>query len=106
MIDAATDIVCDAGPRIHLDETSCLDLLRDFRKIILPSFVVDEIEKHPPPCPDSNTAIQSKEGRISTFKRNDPISSERNLSNLSSPISSCRTLAKTMLTTVQVEIFR
>jgi len=48
MIDAATDIVCDAGPRIHLDETSCLDLLRDFRKIILPSFVVDEIEKHPP----------------------------------------------------------
>jgi len=48
MIDADTDIVCDAGPIIHLDEISCLDLLRDFRKIFLPFSVVDEIEKHRP----------------------------------------------------------
>jgi predicted nucleic acid-binding protein len=48
MIDADTDIVCDAGPIIHLDEISCLELLRDFRKILLPLSVVDEIEKHRP----------------------------------------------------------
>jgi len=48
MIDADTDIVCDAGPIIHLDEISCLDLLDDFRKILLPFSVADEIEKHRP----------------------------------------------------------
>ena len=48
MIDADTDIVCDAGPIIHLDEISCLDLLGEFRKILLPFSVVDEIEKHRP----------------------------------------------------------
>jgi len=31
MIDTDTDVVCDAGPIIHLDEISCLDLLGDFR---------------------------------------------------------------------------
>ena len=42
------DIVCDAGPIIHLDELGCLDILADFKEIILPFSVVEEIEKHRP----------------------------------------------------------
>jgi predicted nucleic acid-binding protein len=39
-------IVCDAGPIIHLDELNCLDLLSDFRDIIIPFEVEKEINKH------------------------------------------------------------
>jgi len=48
MIESATDIICDTGPIIHLDELDCLDLLADFREIILAASVVEEIEKHRP----------------------------------------------------------
>jgi predicted nucleic acid-binding protein len=46
MIEAGTDVVCDTGPIIHLDEIGCLDLLGDFKEILLPISVVEEIEKH------------------------------------------------------------
>jgi predicted nucleic acid-binding protein len=46
MIEDATDIVCDTGPIIHLDELGCLDLLADFKEILLTVSVVEEIEKH------------------------------------------------------------
>lgn len=39
--------VCDAGPLIHLDELSCLDLLSDWR-VCVPSAVWKEIEFHHP----------------------------------------------------------
>jgi predicted nucleic acid-binding protein len=42
------DIVSDAGPIIHLDELGCLDLLADFKDILLPVSVVEEIKKHRP----------------------------------------------------------
>jgi hypothetical protein len=48
MIEKATDIVCDAGPIIHLDELDCLDLLADFREILLTVSVVEEIENTAP----------------------------------------------------------
>jgi hypothetical protein len=48
MIEEATDIVCDTGPIIHLDELGCLDLLADFKEILLTVSVVEEIEKHRP----------------------------------------------------------
>ena len=48
MIENTTDIVCDAGPIIHLDELGCLDLLADFKEILLTVSVVEEIEKHRP----------------------------------------------------------
>jgi predicted nucleic acid-binding protein len=48
MIEEARDIVCDTGPIIHLDELDCLDLLADFREILLTDSVVEEIEKHRP----------------------------------------------------------
>lgn len=48
MTEETRDVVCDAGPIIHLDELSCLDLLADFKEILLPLSVVEEIEKYRP----------------------------------------------------------
>jgi len=42
------DIVCDAGPLIHLDELGCLDLLTDFRAVLVPKQVWREVEHHRP----------------------------------------------------------
>ena len=39
-------VICDAGPIIHLDELDCLDLLNDFKEIILPATVTKEIKKN------------------------------------------------------------
>lgn len=48
MIEIAREVVCDTGPIIHLDELGCLDLLADFKEILLTLSVVEEIEKHRP----------------------------------------------------------
>lgn len=48
MIRLTTKLVCDAGPIIHLDELSCLDLLADFQEIILSSIVCEEIKMYRP----------------------------------------------------------
>lgn len=45
---ARLDIVCDAGPLIHLDELDCLDLLTDFRNVLVPEQVWREVEHHRP----------------------------------------------------------
>ena len=42
------DVVCDAGPLIHLDELDCLDLLGDFRAVLVPEQVWREVEYHRP----------------------------------------------------------
>ena len=39
-------VICDAGPIIHLDELDCLDLLNDFKEIILPATVIKEIKRN------------------------------------------------------------
>lgn len=39
-------VVLDAGPVIHLDEIGCLYLLKDFKRILLPSSVSLEIKSH------------------------------------------------------------
>ena len=41
-------VVCDAGPLIHLDELGCLDLLADFREVLVPATVWREVETHRP----------------------------------------------------------
>ena len=41
-------VVCDAGPIIHLAELDCLDLLVDFRRILIPSQVREEVHGHRP----------------------------------------------------------
>ena len=48
MIKSTTKVVCDAGPVIHLDELNCLDLLADFKEIILSSRVCEEIKWYRP----------------------------------------------------------
>ena len=44
----APDVVCDAGPLIHLDELGCLDLLVDFQTVFVPEQVWREVEQHRP----------------------------------------------------------
>ena len=39
-------VVCDAGPLIHLDEVGCLDLLSDFSRVLVPSTVWTEVQRH------------------------------------------------------------
>ena len=39
-------MVCDAGPIIHLDELGCLNLMRDFKIVIVPDVVRKEVLKH------------------------------------------------------------
>lgn len=41
-------IICDAGPLIHLDELGGLDLLAEFKSIIVPDAVCSEVERHRP----------------------------------------------------------
>ena len=48
MIESQAKLICDAGPIIHLDEISCIDLLNDFDKIIIPSTVEIEVATHRP----------------------------------------------------------
>jgi predicted nucleic acid-binding protein len=45
---SALDVVCDAGPLIHLDELGCLDLLTDFQTVFVPEQVWREVEFHRP----------------------------------------------------------
>lgn len=47
--------ICDAGPLIHLDELSTLDLLSDFGFIIVPQEVWIEVERNRP-----NTLISTQ----------------------------------------------
>lgn len=48
LIDPESCVVCDAGPLIHLDELSCLDLLSDFAALLVPETVWGEVEHHRP----------------------------------------------------------
>jgi predicted nucleic acid-binding protein len=40
------EVVCDAGPLIHLDEIDSLDLLSDFEKVLVPEQVWEEFLRH------------------------------------------------------------
>ena len=41
-------VIADAGPVIHLDELSCLNLLADFGYVIIPEGVYQEVARHRP----------------------------------------------------------
>ena len=45
-IKSKTRVVCDAGPIIHLDEIGCLNLMKDFEKILVPEGVRKEVLRH------------------------------------------------------------
>jgi predicted nucleic acid-binding protein len=42
------EVVCDAGPLIHLDELGCVDLLSDFAHVFVPGAVWREVQRHRP----------------------------------------------------------
>lgn len=44
--EQATNVVCDAGPLIHLDELQSIDLLSHFSRVIVPTAVWEEVERH------------------------------------------------------------
>lgn len=46
--DSPAVVVCDAGPLIHLDELDSLDLLADFKEVLVPVAVWEEVERHRP----------------------------------------------------------
>lgn len=48
MSRASVEIVCDAGPLIHLDEFGCLHLLDDFNTVFVPEQVWQEVSHHRP----------------------------------------------------------
>ena len=64
--EGTPEVVCDAGPLIHLDELGSLDLLSDFPLVLVPDEVWREVERHRPsalrhsldlqPCPVSISA--------------------------------------------------
>lgn len=41
-----SNVVCDAGPVIHLDELGCLHLMADFERVYLPDLVRKEVLQH------------------------------------------------------------
>lgn len=53
----AKAVVCDAGPRIHLDELDCLDLLGDFPELLVPEAVWREVLKHRPSALEKKTVV-------------------------------------------------
>lgn len=59
MIDQPTAcvVVADAGPLIHLDELDCLDLLNDFKQIMVPDAVWREVQIHRPAALQTSKAI-------------------------------------------------
>lgn len=46
--ESAVTVVSDAGPLIHLDQLGSIDLLRDFRQVIVPNAVRAEVARHRP----------------------------------------------------------
>ena len=46
MTRSSLEVVCDAGPLIHLDELGCIGLLADFRAVYVPEQVWQEVEQH------------------------------------------------------------
>jgi predicted nucleic acid-binding protein len=56
--DGSAIVVCDAGPLIHLHELGCLDLLSDFREVLVPDAVWAEVMRHRP------SALRSRRVRL------------------------------------------
>jgi predicted nucleic acid-binding protein len=63
------EVVCDAGPLIHLDEIGLLDLLSDFREIYVPFQVWAEVERHRPTALRSPVRLRRVSVEISADSR-------------------------------------
>lgn len=47
-------VTLDSGPIIHLDELGCLELLADFKPLLIPQAVLKEVERHRPSALNTN----------------------------------------------------
>lgn len=65
--DSAVVVVCDAGPLIHLDQFSSLELLADMGRIVVPAAVWDEVKRHRP------TALTTKKLSLECVAVNEPL---------------------------------
>ncbi len=63
--DDALEVVCDAGPLIHVDELGCVDLLADFVALWVPDVVCQEVEAHRPTAL-TNPAIEVQRLKVAT----------------------------------------
>jgi predicted nucleic acid-binding protein len=63
------EIVCDAGPLIHLHELNCLDLLTDFQTVLVPEQVWLEVYRHRPAALTSLSILQQTPVEISEEPR-------------------------------------
>lgn len=63
------EVVCDAGPLIHLDEIGLLELLSDFQAVFVPIQVWDEVERHRPEALRSVVRLQKISVEISSNSR-------------------------------------
>src|SRR6185295_8291470 len=63
------EVVCDAGPLIHLDEIGHLELLSDFQAVFVPAQVWDEVERHRPGALGSAVRLQKVSVEISSDSR-------------------------------------
>ncbi|MBA7618628.1 hypothetical protein ES703_25958 [subsurface metagenome] len=61
--NSMTEVVCDAGPLIHLDELNCLELLSDFDKIIVPEAVWEEVFRNRPSALNNSKLTKVKVSR-------------------------------------------
>ncbi|OGT89620.1 MAG: DNA-binding protein [Gammaproteobacteria bacterium RIFOXYA12_FULL_61_12] len=54
-------VIADAGPLIHLDELAALDLLGDYRQVLVPDAVWREVERHRPEALQSSRICLSRQ---------------------------------------------
>ncbi len=65
--DSALIVVCDAGPLIHIDQLSSLELLADMGRIVVPAAVWDEVKRHRP------TALTNKKLPLESVEVKEPL---------------------------------
>lgn len=59
-------VIADAGPLIHLDELAALDLLGDYRQVLVPDAVWREVERHRPGALRSSCVRLSRQALLDT----------------------------------------
>lgn len=52
--EPVSQVICDAGPLIHLDELECLDLLADLGTVLVPDSVWREVARYRPNALDQS----------------------------------------------------
>ncbi|MBX7245791.1 MAG: hypothetical protein K1X53_09840 [Candidatus Sumerlaeaceae bacterium] len=70
-------VVSDAGPLIHLDELGCLEFLANYQRVLVPSEVWREVEKHRP-----RALLNKRVVLLKTFLQGAPTPTIRSVASL------------------------